>query len=156
MTFCDLTIYNDNPLLTRLDTELDLLPNFEWFHRTFATDVACRQGTLTPPDTWSRPFGTCITFYLLRPILFRTCRYLTGLCSSNIPRYFLDFTFKWSFSLCIYIPLMDIMLDFICKGPVDLSGARRTRPNTKWKILAHSGTRTHNPQIRSLMLYRLS
>ena len=30
-------------------------------------------------------------FYLLRPILFRTCRYFTGLCSSNIPRYFLDF-----------------------------------------------------------------
>ena len=30
-------------------------------------------------------------FYLLRLILFRTCRYFTGLCSSNIPRYFLDF-----------------------------------------------------------------
>ena len=30
-------------------------------------------------------------FYLLRPILFRTCRCFTGLCSSNIPRYFLDF-----------------------------------------------------------------
>ena len=30
------------------------------FHRTFATGVACRQGTLTPPDTWSRPFVTCI------------------------------------------------------------------------------------------------
>ena len=30
------------------------------FHRTFATAVAYRQGTLTPPDTWSRPFGTCI------------------------------------------------------------------------------------------------
>ena len=30
-------------------------------------------------------------FYLLWPIFFRTCRYLIGLCSSNIPRYFLDF-----------------------------------------------------------------
>ena len=30
-------------------------------------------------------------FYLLRPIIFRTCRCFTGLCSSNIPRYFLDF-----------------------------------------------------------------
>ena len=30
------------------------------FHRTFATGVACQQGTLTPPDTWSRPFGICI------------------------------------------------------------------------------------------------
>ena len=44
----------------------DFVPNstFYWllsgFHRTYATGVACRQGTLTPPDTWSRPFGTCI------------------------------------------------------------------------------------------------
>ena len=27
---------------------------------TSATGVACQQGTLTSPDTWSRPFGTCI------------------------------------------------------------------------------------------------
>ena len=32
-------------------------------------------------------------FYLLRPILFRTCRYVSGLQSPNIPRYFLDFAF---------------------------------------------------------------
>ena len=44
----------------------DFVPNSTFyrilsgFHRTFATGVACRQGTLTPPDTWSRPFGTCI------------------------------------------------------------------------------------------------
>ena len=31
VTFCDLTICNDNPLLIRLCTELDLLPNFQWF-----------------------------------------------------------------------------------------------------------------------------
>ena len=30
------------------------------FNRIFATGVACWHGTLTPPDTWSRPFGTCI------------------------------------------------------------------------------------------------
>ena len=29
--FCGLTICNDNPLLIRLCTELDLLPNFERF-----------------------------------------------------------------------------------------------------------------------------
>ena len=44
---------------------LDFLPTVTWllkigFHRASATGVACRQGTLTPPDTWSRPFGTCI------------------------------------------------------------------------------------------------
>ena len=44
------------PQLIRLYTELDLLPNLVGFHRTFAMGVACRQGTLTPPVTWSRPF----------------------------------------------------------------------------------------------------
>ena len=39
--------------------DLKLPPN-KGFHRAYATDVACLQGTLTPPDTWSRPFGTCI------------------------------------------------------------------------------------------------
>ena len=44
----------------------DFVPNSTFyrilsgFQRTFATGVACRQGTLTPPDTWSRPFGTYI------------------------------------------------------------------------------------------------
>ena len=44
----------------------DFVPNSTFyrilsgFHRTFATGVACRQGTLTPPDTLSRPCGTCI------------------------------------------------------------------------------------------------
>ena len=44
----------------------DFVPNSTFyrilsgFHRTFATVVACWQGTLTPPDTWSRPFGTYI------------------------------------------------------------------------------------------------
>ena len=44
----------------------DFVPNSTFyrilsgFHRTFATGVACRQEMLTPPDTWSRPFWTCI------------------------------------------------------------------------------------------------
>ena len=63
------------------------------FLRTFATCVACRQGTLTPPDTWSRPFGTCICSTCWDQSVFRTCRYLSGLCSSNIPRHFLDFAY---------------------------------------------------------------
>ena len=59
----------------QLPTDQTLLSNsnFYWvlrgFHRTFATGVVCRQGTLTPPNTWSRPFRTCIcsTYW---PILF--------------------------------------------------------------------------------------
>ena len=36
------------------------LTNWRGFNRIYATGVTCQQGTLTPPDTWSRPFGTCI------------------------------------------------------------------------------------------------
>ena len=38
---------------------------------------------------------------------------------------------SFSLSLCTYITRMDVMLDFICMGPVDLPGARRKRQNTK-------------------------
>ena len=48
------------------------------------------------------------------------------------------------------------MLYFICMGSVDLSGARWKRKNTKWKILANIGTRTHNFEICSLSLDRLN
>ena len=53
-------------------------------------------------------------------------------------------------------PRINGMLDFICMGPVDLPGAHRKQRNTKWKSLAHSGTRTLYLQTCSLMLYRLS
>ena len=36
------------------------------------------------------------------------------------------------FSLCTYIHQMDGIAHFIYMGPVDLSGARRKRQNTKW------------------------
>ena len=49
-------------------------------------------------------------FYLLRPILFRTCRYFTGLCSSNIPRYFLDFALD---------PVCEGTFSYIKDGDVD-------------------------------------
>ena len=75
---------------------LDFLPSLTLllnigFHRASATGVACRQGLITPPDTWSSPFGTCICSTWWDQSFSRTCRYFSGLCSSNIPRYFLDF-----------------------------------------------------------------
>ena len=97
----------------------DFVPNSTFyrilsgFHRTFATSVACRQGTLTPPDTWSRPFGTCICSTCWDQSFFRTCRYFTGLCSSNIPRYFIDFALslikfpQWTYSFNYH--------HFVCK-----------------------------------------
>ena len=66
------------------------------------------------------------------------------------------FSFKWSFSLSMHLlPRLNGILDFICMEPVDLPGVHQKRQNTNWKILAHSGTRTHNLEISSLVLYRL-
>ena len=47
-------------------------------HRTFATDVACQQRTLTPPDTWSCPFGDLHLFYLLRLATLLMIRHCTS------------------------------------------------------------------------------
>ena len=75
----------------------DFVPNSTFyrilrgFHRTFPNGVACRQGTLTPPDTWSRPFGTCICSTCWDQSFSELVVIFSGLCSSNIPRYFLDF-----------------------------------------------------------------
>ena len=58
----------------------DFVPNSTFyrmlrgFHITFATGVACRQGTLTPSDSWSRPFGTCMYSTCLDQSFFRTSR----------------------------------------------------------------------------------
>ena len=50
---------------------------------------------------WSRPVGTCICSTCWDQSFFRTCCYFYELCSSNIPRYLLDFTsrppnIKWT------------------------------------------------------------
>ena len=67
------------------------------FHRTFTTCVACRQGTLTPPDTLSRPFGNCICSTCWDQAFSRTCRYVFVLCTLNIPLYVLCFaSFEYS------------------------------------------------------------
>ena len=75
----------------------DFVPNSTFyrilsgFHRTFCDGCGMSTGDAYSsrhlvPSLWDLHM-----FYLLRLILFRTCRYFTGLCFSNIPRYFLDF-----------------------------------------------------------------
>ena len=49
--------------------------------------------------------------------------------------YHSHFCFKWSFSLCTFIPCMNVMLDYIWMGQVDQSGARRKQQNTKQTFL---------------------
>ena len=93
-----MTIYSDtlhwsgiSPILTLLLIWTSL-PNMTFylitrgFHRTFATNAACQQRTLTPPDTWSCPTLGFASVLMLRPIspalvLFPDFRV------SNIPRY---------------------------------------------------------------------
>ena len=91
--------YNDNLPSIRLYTKsVIFVPNSTFyrlmrsFHRKFTTGVLCWQGTLTHPDTWSRPIWDMHMFYLLRPILFpELVVFFPGLFTSNISRYFLDF-----------------------------------------------------------------
>ena len=73
---CRLNKYNDNPPPIRLYTNpwpfsrtrpFTKIIYMRCFHRTFAMGVACRQGTLTPPDIWFRPIWDLHMFYLLRP-----------------------------------------------------------------------------------------
>ena len=83
MIFCSLTKYNDNPPPIRLYTNSIFYWLMRGFHRTFATGVACWKGTLTPPDTWSRPIWDLHMVYLLRRILF-----------SNLSLFFRTMHFK--------------------------------------------------------------
>ena len=80
------------------------IPNstFYWlmrgFHRTFAMGEACWQGRLLLRTPGAVPFGTCICSTCWGMSFSRTCRYFSGLCCSNIPRYCLDFSY-YCFSL---------------------------------------------------------
>ena len=71
MTFYSLTKYNDNPPLIRL--------------------LLIRDHFTEPGPV---PFGTCTCSTCWDQFFSRTCRYFSGLCYSNIPRYFLHFAFK--------------------------------------------------------------
>ena len=86
------TLWQPSIILFRdLITKLDLLPSYERFLYIIYDGLACRQGTHTPPDTWSVLFGTCICSSCWDQSFSRTFRYFFGLFTSNIPRYFLNF-----------------------------------------------------------------
>ena len=81
-----------------------LLPNLTFylitrdFHRTFATDAACQQRTLIPPDTWACPTLGLASVLILRPIspelvLIRTFEFRTSLGTS---------VFTWSDAIRIF------------------------------------------------------
>ena len=75
------------------DLDNELVPNqiTSGFYGTFATGVACQQGTLILPDTcFLTTFGTCLCSYYSDQFS-RTCHVFSRLFVLNIPRYFLDF-----------------------------------------------------------------
>ena len=85
MISCDLTIYNANPLLIRLCTELDLLPNFNRMPVGMLTGDAYSSGHLVPS------LGDLHMFYLLRPILFPNLSLFFRTVLFEYPSCFLDF-----------------------------------------------------------------
>ena len=62
------------------------------FHRTYATGAACKQRTLTPPDTWSCPTLGLACVLMSRPISPELVL-SPDLWISNTPRYF-SFAFQ--------------------------------------------------------------
>ena len=103
MTFCDNIQWQPTTDQT-LYQAVTLLPNSTYrilrgFHyRTFATGVACRQGTLTPTEPGPVPLGTCICFTCWDQPLFRTCHDFSdsalrtslgtfSVCACHIRRY---------------------------------------------------------------------
>ena len=71
---------------------LDFIPNLTLllntgFHRASATGVACRQGALTPPDTWSCPTLGLACVLMSRPITPELVL-SPDFWISNTPRYF--------------------------------------------------------------------
>ena len=114
MPFCSLTKYNDNPPMIRLYTRTwpshhprtftDLWEvSIEHLRRVY--NVACWQGTLTPPDTWTLPFFR-LTYFLLvetncfsklslffRTMLFELPLVLFRLCFARKYRYLTFFLY---------------------------------------------------------------
>ena len=67
-----------------LNTDFDLHRITSGFHGAFATGVACKQGTLTLPDTWFRPpFLDLLMLQLWRPNF------------SNLPCLYSTFHFEY-------------------------------------------------------------
>ena len=74
-------------------TEIDISPNIS-FHRASATGVACQQGTLTPPDTWSCPTLGLACVLMSRPISLELVL-SPDFWISNTPRYFSFALFRY-------------------------------------------------------------
>ena len=76
-------------------TESDISPNIG-FHRASATGVACQQGTLTPPDTWSCPTLGLACVLMSRPISPKTCL-VSGLLNFEHPSVLLFCLYRLRF-----------------------------------------------------------
>ena len=91
MAFWPSTSYTDvhTNQTFHLVTEIDLHRMMSGIHGAFATDMACRQGMVTLPDTLTHPFWDFLMIKLLRPV-FPKLPCLLSTFHLNIPWYFLD------------------------------------------------------------------
>ena len=86
-----------------------LLPNLTFyliargFNRTFATDVAYQQRTLTPPETWSLQVFLCWDQSLLNLSNLRTFEFRTSLGTSVFALHLMYATAIFSLILYLYI-----------------------------------------------------
>ena len=100
--------------------------NVSGFHRTFATGVACRQGTLTPPDTWSCPIWDLQMFFCWdywHSIIHKTTNSLT-VALIWLPTEFdsfpwFDITNSWHF------PWVDLLLNLTLLIKVSMGHVQR-------------------------------
>ena len=73
--------------------------------------------------------------------------------SFKLPFYCDTIFFHITFLTMHPLPQMNIVLDFVCIGSVELRGTQSKRKkNTKWKFLAHIGIQTDNIEIHSQTL----
>ena len=66
--------------------------NYAWFHGTFATGMAWKQGAYILHDTWFRPPFWGLDYAIIVEISLSVCPFTTLTLYS--PRYFLDFAYN--------------------------------------------------------------
>ena len=135
-TFWMMTIYSDtrhwsgttpifDPITDLIST---LLPNLTFyliargFQRTFATDAACQQRTLTPPETWSCPtlgLASVLCWHqsLLNLSCFRTFEFRTSL--GTFVLLFLLYDKDCCLDVYTYIIyVLNVIIQFFVFGPI--------------------------------------
>ena len=116
------------PHVTKFNAWLHFSPNIDI--RSIRNDhIMHISGARDTFEKHWRDFKSTLTFVDINDVNFMGSFLLLTLIKASA-HSFKQFTSRllklsFSLSLCTYITRMDVMLDFICMGPVDLTGAGR-------------------------------